>query len=183
MDPANDGISEALETVLDRFGGRVRGVGFRHGLMGRDVDDLLQEVRVRLWKALQNGENIEAAPASYIYRTAASAALDLLRRRRARRETPVRLSRASGEAILGESPAPDASLEGSELAERIGEAVSRLADARRSVVRMHLAGYDRQEIADLLGWTEPKTRNLLYRGLNDLRETLTNMGIGPEAVG
>ncbi len=54
---------------------------------------------------------------------------------------------------------------------------------RRSVVRMYLTGYDREEIADLLGWTEPKTRNLLYRGLADLREILTEMGIGPEALG
>lgn len=46
---------------------------------------------------------------------------------------------------------------------------------------MYLAGYGREEIADLMGWTEAKTRNLLYRGLGDLRERLTQMGIGPEA--
>ena len=175
-----DPESRALETVLNRFADRVRRVGLRHGLAGKDVDDLVQEVRVRLWKALQNGEKIEAAPASYIYRTAASAALDLLRRRRARRETPVRVSRVTGEAILGEAPSPEALMDGAELAEQIGEAVGRLADSRRSVVRMYLAGYGREEIADLLGWTEAKTRNLLYRGLADLRERLTSMGIGPE---
>ena len=71
-------------------------------------------------------------------------------------------------------------MDGAELAEQIGEAVGRLADSRRSVVRMYLAGYGREEIADLLGWTEAKTRNLLYRGLADLRERLTSMGIGPE---
>jgi RNA polymerase sigma-70 factor (ECF subfamily) len=176
-----DRESQALETVLNRFASRVRGVGLRHGLAGRDVDDLVQEVRVRLWKALHNGEKIEAAPASYIYRTAASAALDLLRRRRARRETPVRISRLTGEAILGESPSPEALMEGADLAGQIGEAVGGLPDARRSVVRMYLAGYGREEIADLLGWSEAKTRNLLYRGLGDLRERLTKMGIGPEA--
>jgi RNA polymerase sigma-70 factor (ECF subfamily) len=47
------------------------------------------------------------------------------------------------------------------------------------VVRMHLAGYERHEIADLLGWTEPKTRNLLYRGLSDLRQILESWGIRP----
>ena len=175
-----DPESRALETVLNRFADRVRRVGLRHGLAGKDVDDLVQEVRVRLWKALQNGEKIEAAPASYIYRTAASAALDVLRRRRARRETPVRVSRVTGEAILGEAPSPEVLMDGAELAERIGEAVGSLPDSRRSVVRMYLAGYGREEIADLLGWTEAKTRNLLYRGLADLRERLTSMGIGPE---
>jgi len=42
---------------------------------------------------------------------------------------------------------------------------------------MHLAGYEREEIAALLGWTEAKTRNLLYRGLAELREVLTGRGI------
>jgi RNA polymerase sigma-70 factor (ECF subfamily) len=182
MPPTRRRTSVALDTVLGRFADRVRGVGVRHGLAGQDVEDLVQEVRVRLWKALERGEQIEAATASYVYRTAASAALDLLRRRRARRETSARLSRLTGEAVLGESPAPDTVLEGSELAERIGEAVARLADSRRSVVRMYLAGYGREEIADLLGWSEPKTRNLLYRGLENLREILTDMGIGPEVI-
>jgi RNA polymerase sigma-70 factor (ECF subfamily) len=69
-----------------------------------------------------------------------------------------------------------------ELQQIVGQAVDELIPARRSVVRMYLAGYGREEIADLLGWTEPKTRNLLYRGLADLRERLTEMGIGPEAM-
>ena len=34
------------------------------------------------------------------------------------------------------------------------------------------------EIADLMGWTEAKTRNLLYRGLADLRERLAAEGVG-----
>jgi RNA polymerase sigma-70 factor (ECF subfamily) len=37
---------------------------------------------------------------------------------------------------------------------------------------MHMAGYHRNEIAELLGWTEAKTRNLLYRGLSDLKAKL-----------
>jgi RNA polymerase sigma factor (sigma-70 family) len=177
-----DPTSAALETVLARFAERVRYIGVQHGLQGSDVEDLVQEVRLRLWKALDSGEKILNAPASYIHRTAVSAALDVLRRRRTRRETPVRLSRPSGLALLGTSPGADRMMEQSELQETIGHAVERLIPARRSVVKMYLAGYGREEIADLLGWTEPKTRNLLYRGLADLRGTLTEMGVGPEAL-
>ena len=85
--------------------------------------------------------------------------------------------------MLGESASADRMLEELELQEQVGRAVDSLIPARRSVVRMYLAGYAREEIADLLGWSEPKTRNLLYRGLADLRERLTAMGIGPEALG
>ncbi len=182
MSDQPDAVSEALDAVVARFATRVRVIGIQHSLTGSDVDDLIQEVRVRLWKALESGEKILAAPASYIHRTAVSAALDVLRRRRARRETPARLSRPSGVALLGESPGADAPLENEELQRQIGAAVDGLIPARRAVVKMYLAGYDRLEIADLLGWTEPKTRNLLYRGLADLRERLTEMGIGPEAI-
>lgn len=183
MPSEQEALNAALEATCTRFAERVRYIGVQHGLSGTDVEDLVQEVRLRLWKALESGEKILAAPASYIHRTAVSAALDLLRRRRARRETPARLSRPSGLMMLGESASADKLLEELELQDQIARAVESLIPARRSVVRMYLAGYAREEIADLLGWSEPKTRNLLYRGLADLREVLTSMGIGPEALG
>jgi DNA-directed RNA polymerase specialized sigma24 family protein len=33
------------------------------------------------------------------------------------------------------------------------------------------------EIADLMGWSRPKARNLVYRGLKDLRGKLRRAGI------
>lgn len=78
--------------------------------------------------------------------------------------------------VASEDPA--GRLEGSEMSAHISRAVGSLAEGRGAVVRMYLAGYGRLEIADLLGWTEAKTRNLLYRGLADLRIKLTALGIG-----
>jgi RNA polymerase sigma-70 factor (ECF subfamily) len=48
---------------------------------------------------------------------------------------------------------------------------------------MHPAGYPREEIASLMEWTEAKTRNLLYRGLADVRARLSAEGIGWEMAG
>lgn len=73
-------------------------------------------------------------------------------------------------------------LEGGELSERILTAVDTLAPARRVAVRMYLSGYEREEIAELLGWSEAKTRNLIYRGLADLRRCLTERGITLEGA-
>ena len=61
----------------------------------------------------------------------------------------------------------------------VTSAVDLLAESRRAVVRMYLAGYDREEIGELLGWSEPKTRNLLYRGLAEVRSSLVSWGYGP----
>ena len=77
----------------------------------------------------------------------------------------------------------DRSLDESEIAGEVARAIDELVESRRAVVRMYLAGYEREEIASLLGWTEAKTRNLLYRGLDDLRATLTARGITPQTAG
>jgi RNA polymerase sigma-70 factor (ECF subfamily) len=73
-------------------------------------------------------------------------------------------------------------LDESELAYRLARAVDELPSPRQAVVRLHLRGYHREEIAELLGWSEAKTRNLLYRGLDDLRGLLAQRGIGPRAT-
>ena len=83
--PSSDPLSPALEAVVTRFAGMVRSVGWRHRLSDHDVDEVMQQVRIRLWQAQGDSEQISRSPASYVYRTAVSAALDLLRRRRAHR--------------------------------------------------------------------------------------------------
>ena len=69
-----------------------------------------------------------------------------------------------------------------DLAETIDLVLGMISRARAVAVRMHLAGYPRDEIGTLLGWSEARTRNLIYRGLADLREGLSSMGVGPGGV-
>jgi RNA polymerase sigma factor (sigma-70 family) len=172
-----DSISPALEELLGRFAGLVRGIGLRHGLTEHELDELVQSVRLRLWHARGTGEQIGAAPASYVYRTAKTAALDLIRSRR-HREEPIDALEDRLEAPPG-MPRPDSALESAELGSIVSAAVDQVTPSRRPVLRMYLAGYDRDEIGSLLGWTEAKTRNLLYRGLAELRALLQERGIGP----
>jgi len=182
MNDVPDQLSPALEEVVTRYAEMVRGVGRRHGLSEADIDELLQDVRVRLWRAQSDSEGVSAVTAAYVYRAAANAALDLIRRRRRKRESVRDLQRPSQETLLPETPGPDDAIEDSELAERIMRAVDRLAESRRLVVRMYLSGLAREEISAALGWTDGKTRNLLYRGLGDLRALLAEEGIGPELI-
>jgi RNA polymerase sigma factor (sigma-70 family) len=178
---APDPLSPALEAVVMKFAGMVRSVGWRHRLSDHDVDEIMQQVRIRLWQARGDSEQISQAPASYVYRTAVSAALDLMRRRRARRaDSTVSLDDDTGG--LAGTMSPERDLEFSELSQQVAQAINDIPASRRAVVRMHLAGHPREEIARLLGWSEAKTRNLLYRGLSDLRDRLTQLGIGWEAV-
>ena len=65
-----------------------------------------------------------------------------------------------------------------ETASRIQETMRRLPDNRRRAVGLHLRGFTSTEIGCLLGWSEPKARNLTHRGLKDLRALLQMEGIG-----
>jgi len=59
--------------------------------------------------------------------------------------------------------------------EAVGRAVERLISSRRQVVKLYLVGLTISEISSYLNWTPDKTRNLLYRGLADLKETIKGM--------
>jgi RNA polymerase sigma-70 factor (ECF subfamily) len=179
FEEAGQHLSLALEAAVSRYGTMVRQVGRRYRLDESDVDEVLQEVRIRLWRARGTSEQIGETNTSYVYRTASTAALDVLRRRRSRQAARHDAIDEGAVAVLSApEPDPHGVLEGSELADRVSRAIDTIPESRRPVVRMHLAGYPREEIASLLGWTEAKTRNLLYRGLADLRERLAREGIG-----
>lgn len=171
---------------MARFESMLRSIGRRRGLGEVDLDELAQEVRVRLWRALAEGEKIEQVRTSYVYHTTMTAALDLIRRRRSSREDPLEARQeeeaGTGVDVLVAAGRPDDELEWAELGARIERAIAELSPPRDVVVRLHLSGYDRFEIAELLGWTEPKVRNLIYRGLADLRAALAQEGIGPRRM-
>lgn len=182
VEAGHDHTSSRIGNVLERFRTMVRSVGVRRGLVDADLDEVMQDVRIRLWQAEQGGKDIEALGSSYLYQVATTAALDLLRRRRARAaDRSDDLAEQDDLPVLRPSPHEEA--ESRELAARIQAAVATLPPDRRVAVRFHLSGYDRHDIARALGWSEARARNLIYRGLEQLRRQLTLMGITPTRAG
>jgi DNA-directed RNA polymerase specialized sigma24 family protein len=59
----------------------------------------------------------------------------------------------------------------------IGEAADSLMESRRRVVKLFLLNMSVEEIAVSLDWSQDKARNLLYRGLCDMRKILKARGI------
>jgi RNA polymerase sigma-70 factor (ECF subfamily) len=174
--PVSDSVSVALEAVLARCVRMVRSVGARHGLSEADLDDVVQDVRIRLWRSCTTTEQIERLGTSYVYKAATTAALDLIRRRRAHGAELSEFVDDHSNRIAASTAASDEA-DAHDLEAQVLAALKTLPLSRRTAVRMYLTGYGREEIAGLLGWTEAKTRNLLYRGLDDLRERLNKIGI------
>ncbi|MCC6774906.1 MAG: sigma-70 family RNA polymerase sigma factor [Gemmatimonadaceae bacterium] len=173
-------ISRALQHLIGRFDAFVRRTAARHGLAGADLDEVVQDLRVRIWKSFGTAELIRRANATYMHRAAVSASLDMVRRRRSLKSSASSLDAVAPASLIDPRTHADSPLATGEVGRAIHAALALLSESRRGVVRMYLAGYDRHEIAELLGWTEGRTRNLLYRGLDDLRHILASRGITPE---
>jgi RNA polymerase sigma factor (sigma-70 family) len=147
--------------------------------LGVLCDDIEQEARLSLWKSLQSGREI-AFPVSYIYKVAVSATLRAVRRARARREDPVNEDSDAGPVRLLRAPSeasPHVAVERQEVAQKVETALARLAENRRLAVKNHLQGLTTPEIGTLLGWSEAKARNLVHRGLKDMRAALRALGV------
>jgi RNA polymerase sigma-70 factor (ECF subfamily) len=189
MEPARDSqpavdrdVSAALGDLIGRFDAFIRRTASRHGLSGSDIDDVVQDLRLRLWRSFGTSELIRRAKPTYMYRAAVSASLDIIRRRRAGKSSGGPLDSVHPAALAEPRRGADERLEAQELSRAVHDSLALLHESRRAVVRMYLAGYQRLEIAELLGWTEAKTRNLLYRGLEDLRQILSSRGITRDSL-
>lgn len=162
---------------MARFSALAARAARARGVPREELDEILQDVRVRLWKAHPERENLERLGASYFVKVVSSAVVDRLRRQR---RADVRLDQADEATAVPEAlqvRQPDIA-ERDALAARLEAALATLPRNRRLLVQLHLEGYERHEMASMTGWTEAKVRNLLYRGLDDLRDALRGDGGG-----
>jgi len=174
------------ERLLEQYELLLRAVIRRHcpPSLGIDVHDVEQDARLRLWKLVEREKELDD-PASYLYRIAVTTTIDAVRRVLARKEEQL----PDGESAQGEASrelsgmvtdpneAPDAVAQRRELMMKVRAALATLIRNRRRAVELHLQGLTLGEIAHLTGWSEGKTRNLVYRGLSDLRVKLRQEGI------
>ncbi len=149
------------------------------GTLGLHVDEIEQEVRMRLWRSLQH-EKVIDNPASYIYKVVLTTTIDAIRRVKARREEqldPAHEERSGFASQASRPPSPERVVAHQELVTKVKDALARLAADRRRAAGLYLQGLTLEEIASLLEWSESRTRNLVYRGLKDLRALLRADGI------
>ena len=113
----------------------------RYARRGLDEDDLLQEVLVALWNLREQLFSITVAPkqAAWIWRVARSTCVDLLRR------SPLSYPPPEGYDTAAEDSAQH---------EALMELIARLPEPDRTIVTMHLEGYDYKEIGRQVGMTK-----------------------------
>jgi len=140
---------------------------------GLDVDDVIQEVRIRLWRVLSSEKIVEHL-ASYLRRTVVSVVIDALRRRQARREETFDLQDV--DVVDDSVVAPDRIADRAHRVQLAQAAIATLPERRRVPAQLLLQGFTTQEIGTMLGLTEASARNLAYRGVEEIRAALREAG-------
>ncbi|MCU0223376.1 MAG: RNA polymerase sigma factor [Acidobacteria bacterium] len=164
---------EALRSQLTRSVRRVCPVW-----LADRAEDIVQAALIRVVELRSRAETPSPLPASYLWKVAYTATIDEIRRVRKEREVPIEaLQPAVDEPVDGSDPLRDASLR--ELGRGLQHCLARLIEPRRLAVGLHLLGHSAAEIATIAGWDGKRSRNLLHRGLGDLRRCLAARGITP----
>lgn len=164
-------LPSSIERALAAAEPRLRALFQRNAARepGLDVDELVQEARIRLWKALDGEKNIES-PASYLQKIVTSVLIDALRRRAARPED----ANDGALAVATASTAgPEAVVAGAQRASALLAAIEQIGERRRLPTRLLLQGFSTAEIAELMSTSEATVRNLAYRGVDELRARLS----------
>ena len=134
----------------------------------RDVDDIVQEAYLRLWRK-QAASPLGSARA-FLFRIARNFAVDILRR-------TVAPSTTIGEDLFDENASPVEHLSARENESILVEALDGLPRRQREVVTLcKLQGKTARDVASGLGISEKTVNEHLYRGLQRLGEELQRRG-------
>jgi RNA polymerase sigma-70 factor (ECF subfamily) len=140
----------------------------------RDVDDVVQESFLRIWKAKATTRITSAK--TYLYQIAKRIAIDHLRRAQS---SPVEEMRDSADSyVLEDGLNPAELLITKEIFTTLAHALADLPDRQREIVMLHkLKGYTHKEIASELNLSPRTVEKHCYRGLKKCEENLRARGL------
>ena len=143
------------------------------------MDDLVQVAILRIVELRRRSEQDRELSSFYLKRVAYSALVDEIRRLERRRESPLEGDDGEPLPLASATPGPDRVQAGKEIGEGIRGCLGALLRPRQLAVTLYLQDVSVVDAARLLGWELKQTRNLVYRGLGDLRRCLQEKGFHP----
>lgn len=153
--------------LIERYAGLMRATlrQIDHRMIEADLQELEQDIRLKLWQTLVTEGNFDK-PAGFIRKVIVSVSIDAARKRLVR----------GGDAEHVEIGAMDiADAQRDQAMEMRGELQAlatrliREAPEAAQVLSLYLQGFSTAETGALMGWSESKARNILYRYLDDIR--------------
>jgi RNA polymerase sigma-70 factor (ECF subfamily) len=175
-----DPVHARLEELVRSYGAKVKGLLKTYGLDKHGIDpaDIEQEVRIKLWHALERDRS-GAFHASYVQRVVATTVIDALRRAQVRATEPMPEEDDEVVEIGAASVGPERSAGDVERMQGLERCMAEIPERRRLPISLHLQGFSLQEIANLAGIPSVEAaRKLVSRGLDELKTRLRELGYG-----
>lgn len=171
----NTGMEDILRGLSSRIASTLGSLGYQyHGL---DRDDLVQEVYIKVWKAIRdNGHEIRYLDA-YIHRVVYSVFVDEINRINKEKEA---LNVCGALSKPGNGRKGPTAVDDEIVRDALLGSIDCLNKSKRKVIKLRLQGFTLAEIARLNRWPYRKTCSVFYRGLQELKDRLTKKGIAYE---
>ena len=165
-----------LATLFQEHNSLVLGAAYRVTGSSQDAEDVLQTVFLRL--ARRRGEvELGRTVASYLYRAAVNASIDLLRARS--RAGAIPLDETDGELPERDGPSPEHLHRDREFRRELREALQTLPERSAQIfVLRYFEELSNKEIAQMLNLTNTTVAVILYRVRRRLQSTLQKFARG-----
>lgn len=164
--PTNDSVSDAaLERVIREHGDLLDRVAWGYVDNAHDLEDLMQEILMALWRALPRFRG-ESSERTFVLRVAHNRGISFSMARR--RFSPL----PDPEQLSDPAPLVEERLISEQRHDRLFQAIRRLSELQRQAVMLHLEGLSQREIAQLQGTSETNVGVRLTRARKALRVLL-----------
>ena len=175
---ARRGDADAFEQLVAAYRNQVFRLALRMCGDEADADEVAQEAFLSAWQGLAFFRG-ESSFATWLYRLASNACVDLLRREGRHRSAagPSLNDEEAAMDVADDAPSPHALAERAELRQQIEAGLSALPEEYRQVLilrEMHQQTYD--EIAEILSLDLGTVKSRINRGRKRLRKILLDSG-------
>jgi RNA polymerase sigma-70 factor (ECF subfamily) len=169
------GDTASFEKLIERHQSLVVGTVGRMLGSNSDVEDIAQQVFIRVWKSA--GRYVPRAKfTTWLLKITRNLVFNELRRSKRHVHTPLQSEANAEEIPLKDESgqAPDAALLETELQEAIEKAIGELPETQRmAVVLRRYEELSYEEIADVLDLSVPAVKSVLFRARTELRARLS----------
>jgi RNA polymerase sigma-70 factor (ECF subfamily) len=169
------GDTGAFEEIIERHQTLVAGTAARMLGSNSDVEDIAQQVFIRVWKSARRYVP-RAKFTTWLLKITRNLVFNELRRAKRRALVPLQSDPGDEEVPLKDetNPAPDASLLEAELQRAIEEAIMQLPESQRmALVLRRYEQLSYEQIAEVLDLSVPAVKSVLFRARTELRARLS----------
>ena len=168
------GDTAALEELITRHQALVAGTIARMLGSNSDVDDIAQQVFIRVWKSA--GRYVARAKfTTWLLKITRNLVFNELRRAKRHTQIPLQIEPGTEDLPLPDESAraPDTSLLEVELQQAIERAIMQLPESQRmALVLRRYEEMSYEQIAEILELSVPAVKSVLFRARTELRERL-----------